>query len=957
MRVSPFAMQLAAASLLLATPLFAASYHLTFDDEFNSYNSSRWQTADFYGMRNNGGDFQGQWFCDPTYSPSGYTAYNPFVASGSGTLNIRAQPTNGTSYYSGGLSGSTAQPYLSGQLTTAHKFTQRYGYYELRAKLPPGKGLWSRFWFLTDDGAWPGEYDCFEVLGRENPSPVHQTTHFRNTNTSHGIDGFTYAGTNATDGNFHTYGFLWEPKTVTWYVDGVATLKQDNRIDKPMYILLDLTVGNDPLTTWPGSPDGTTPWPANMEMDYFRVYSADPSLPSVTPDSGYSASTIPDGSTAEVTPTTAQLPAGWTAGDIVSPAAYLGSTTWNTNTGEWMLKGTSYANGNQYQFASTSLSSDGAVIATVGSVAALNANTVNSGVMIRESSSQSSRQIDLLYTTAVNDPTTINGLKLLTRTNTSGSVTSLTISNVSAPVTLRLLRTATNTYTAAYSTNAGLNWITVGTAQTNTMGNTVLAGIALGADTGQLELARAIFNNVTVGQFAPVLTPATNTVVTGQTIGFTASLINQSTGSNASTGTITWSVASGGGTIDSNGVYTASAMMGTGTATITAVFGTNFVSSTIAVVLPSPWLVPSLVQTPPSDAGFTSGVWTVAGGGAGISTNGSQDWFRFVSSAMSGNGTNTVMVNSLGGLQAGLVIRDLINVGDAYPDAGACYAGIWSTATGLQWATRETANGNAASRAQLTTAAMPIWLRLTRSGASTNIFTAYYSTNGNTWTQLGSPRTFAMSAPALVGLAVASGSAMTTTTNTFSNLNFSASTNACLFSLVVSPGTYTPTFASNVLTYVATNYLPNNQVTVTVTNADLTATNILIYNGSSQGTLASGSPSSLLTMTQGTANVVKVLVTAQDGLTTNLYTVNVTLQPSQTQPYLTNSVSGGTNLVLNWPSDHTGWRLLVQTNNLQNGVSSNTNDWATATNSSNTNQVFVPIVITNRSGFYRMVYP
>ena len=178
-----------------------------------------------------------------------------------------------------------------------------------------------------------------------------------------------------------------------------------------------------------------------------------------------------------------------------------------------------------------------------------------------------------------------------------------------------------------------------------------------------------------------------------------------------------------------------------------------------------------------------------------------------------------------------------------------------------------------------------------------------------------------------------------------------------MVSLVVSPGTCTPIFASNALTYAATNYLPNNQVTVTVTNADLTATNTLIYNGTAQGALASGSPSSLLTLTQGAANFVKVLVTAQDGLTTNLYTVNVTLQPSQTQPYLTNSVSGGTNLVLNWPFDHTGWRLLVQTNYLQNGVSSNTNDWAAVANSTNTNQLFVPIVNTNRSEFYRMVYP
>ena len=392
-RNSHFAIRLVAASLLLTSPLVAANYHLTFDDEFNGFTSSRWQTADFWGIRNNGGDFQGQWFCDPAYAPSGYTTNNPFSAT-IGVLTIQAKPTPTTNTYAGAPTpNAQPQPYVSGQLTSAHKFTQRYGYYELKAKLPPGKGLWSRFWLLTDDGAWPGEYDIFEVLGRENPSPVHQTTHFRNANSSHGIDGADYAGINATDGNFHTYGFLWEPKMITWYVDGVATLKQDNRIDKPMYVLIDLAVGNDPPTTWPGSPDGTTPWPANMELEYFRVYSADPSLPSVTPDAGYSASVLPDGHTVEVTSTTAPLPAGWTAGDIVSPAAYLGSTTCNTNTGEWILKGTSYANGNQYQFAKTSLPGDGVVIATVRDTTGVNANN---GVMIRESSAQGARQMSLL---------------------------------------------------------------------------------------------------------------------------------------------------------------------------------------------------------------------------------------------------------------------------------------------------------------------------------------------------------------------------------------------------------------------------------------------------------------------------------------------------------------------------------------------------------------------------------
>ena len=101
-----------------------------------------------------------------------------------------------------------------------------------------------------------------------------------------------------------------------------------------------------------------------------------------------------------------------------------------------------------------------------------------------------------------------------------------------------------------------------------------------------------------------------------------------------------------------------------------------------------------------------------------------------------------------------------------------------------------------------------------------------------------------------------------------------ANTNALLSSLVVTPaGTLLPTFTPTGFIYLATNSTGQTP-TVTVANADPTATNTLFFNGVSQGTLASGVPSGVLTLSAGT-NVVKVLVTAQDGVTTNLYTVNV----------------------------------------------------------------------------------
>ena len=65
----------------------------------------------------------------------------------------------------------------------------------------------------------------------------------------------------------------------------------------------------------------------------------------------------------------------------------------------------------------------------------------------------------------------------------------------------------------------------------------------------------------------------------------------------------------------------------------------------------------------------------------------------------------------------------------------------------------------------------------------------------------------------------------------------------------------------------------------------------------------------------------------------------------------------GTNLVLSWPSDHTGWRLLVQTNHLSMGVSLNTNDWTAVANATATNSLAVPLDNTLPTEFYRLVYP
>ncbi len=96
------------------------------------------------------------------------------------------------------------------------------------------------------------------------------------------------------------------------------------------------------------------------------------------------------------------------------------------------------------------------------------------------------------------------------------------------------------------------------------------------------------------------------------------------------------------------------------------------------------------------------------------------------------------------------------------------------------------------------------------------------------------------------------------------------SSNANLANLVFSGGPLTPPFASGTLSYSASVTSASNTVTVTPTVADPTAT--VKVNGV---TVASGSPSGPITLNVG-PNVITVLVTAQDGVTTKTYTINAT---------------------------------------------------------------------------------
>lgn len=78
------------------------------------------------------------------------------------------------------------------------------------------------------------------------------------------------------------------------------------------------------------------------------------------------------------------------------------------------------------------------------------------------------------------------------------------------------------------------------------------------------------------------------------------------------------------------------------------------------------------------------------------------------------------------------------------------------------------------------------------------------------------------------------------------------------------------------------------------------------------------------------------------------------LVPVNTTPTnITSSITGG-NLTMSWPTDHTGWRLEVQTNSLSVGIA---NNWSTVAGSASTNSVTLPVNPANPAVFFRLVYP
>jgi len=293
-------------------------YELTFSDEFNAsnLNTSRWNSqlrwdGEFNGERKEYRVINGenQFYVNSLTDDQDHldlvaSQHNPFELNGS-RLAIRAirnpLKTNNNKKGHGALREMVAQQdFLSGALTTYDKFTQKYGYFEARIKIPNHVGAFPAFWLHHQKRKYEGtrrtEIDIMENLGHA-PWYIYNSFHyFKNVSASYGGDavfvkpqpeGQIYNGTDFSQ-DYHTYAVEWEPGHVTWFVDGQKVSElYDNAVDyEDLYIIMNMAIGGY-WTNYPESSGGLgrnsndffpTQNDLNdfanpaLEIDYVRVY-------------------------------------------------------------------------------------------------------------------------------------------------------------------------------------------------------------------------------------------------------------------------------------------------------------------------------------------------------------------------------------------------------------------------------------------------------------------------------------------------------------------------------------------------------------------------------------------------------------------------------------------------------------------------------------------------------------
>ncbi|HTI38813.1 MAG TPA: Ig-like domain-containing protein [Vicinamibacterales bacterium] len=472
-------------------------------------------------------------------------------------------------------------------------------------------------------------------------------------------------------------------------------------------------------------------------------------------------------------PPPSTLPNGWTHGDIGSTGA-AGSAV--ASNGVFTITGAGadvWGTSDALQYAYTTLAGDGSIVARVASVQNV-ASWTKAGVMIRNSTSPSAAQAFMLVSPG-------KGVAFQRRLSAGAGSVSTSGSFTTAPRWVKLTRTG-NTISAFESVD-GVSWSAVA-SDTFQMGATVDIGLGVSSHINGV-LATATFDSVAVtagasgppGNTAPTATLTSPASGASFTAPATIALVASAADTDGSVARVDFY--SGQNLLGSStsSPYTSTwTGVSAGTYTVTAVatdnLGATGTSSPVTVTvtappppstLPAGWAHSDIGSVPlPGAASFANGTFTVKG--SGVDIWGTSDQFHYAYEPLTGDRTVVVRVASVQNVstwvKAGIMIRETLA-------ANSAHASLFvSSAKGVAFQRRD-ATGIDSVHTSGTLSQAPRWIKLSRAG---NLFSAYESADGVTWTLVGTD-TIPMATTVYVGLAVTSHTTSASATCTFDGLN------------------------------------------------------------------------------------------------------------------------------------------------------------------------------------------
>jgi hypothetical protein len=265
------------------TPIEKPGWRLTFQDEFDrpQLNDMYWFPAYRSGRKE---------YFKRIGKESRWTDHNAHYVIENGVLNLRIaaglpfRPHKSDRCVSCIQTSDHRFGATTDEVQILDKFAQKYGWFEVRCRLPRGEGLMSAFWLhqhdptkqeYTPEGGRLGldagvrEIDIFEQQGRyigDTQSEVDLNVHF--TEKAHARPAVPIDAS----ANFHTWAMEWQEGRIDWYLDGggihsyVGPTPQEK-----MFILVALFQ----YSGWIGEIDPNLVYPRDFEIDHIRVYARD----------------------------------------------------------------------------------------------------------------------------------------------------------------------------------------------------------------------------------------------------------------------------------------------------------------------------------------------------------------------------------------------------------------------------------------------------------------------------------------------------------------------------------------------------------------------------------------------------------------------------------------------------------------------------------------------------------